>query len=102
MARNSQNDLWFEPLFSGPAGGNGQTYDPKTIITQLPTPPAWKLSGLVLWLDAAQLPSLTIDGAGIAYWGDQSDSHNNATQPLAARRPAVSTAIFSPRAVNLE
>lgn len=102
MARSAQNNLWFEPLFAGPQGGNGQTYDPHTIITQLPSAPAWKLSGLVLWLDAAQLPNLEMIGTGVFRWDDQSDTHSNATQPVAARRPTVSTAIFTPRAVNLE
>lgn len=107
MPRNETNSKWYVPLVAGletsRRSGALTTYDPRSLIGQLPTAPPWMLSGLVLWLDAAVTSSLKImpDG-GVYRWEDQSGLKNNATQPSASQRPFITTFTFTPRAVDFE
>jgi hypothetical protein len=50
------------------------------------------LSGLVLWLDAAQL--VTVTSGRVSAWGDLSGQNNNAGQGVISSRPTVETNAF--------
>ena len=57
---------------------------PKTVFTSfLPT----SITGCSLWLDAADLTSLTVSGGAVSQWNDKSGNANNATQSTSGNQP---------------
>lgn len=62
MARNSNSNLWYLPLFSGTettARRPGARYDPDALLGQLPGPPPWAtIPELGWWWDAASAGTL--------------------------------------------
>ena len=66
------------------------------------------ISGLALWLDAADGSTLFQNSDGttpataasdpVGYWGDKSGSGRHATQATAGSRPTISATALSPRA----
>ena len=49
------------------------------------------ISGLTLWLDAADISTLTVSGSNVSSWRDKSGNNNNATQPTLANQPTIGT-----------
>ena len=52
---------------------------------------AWtpaQLSGLALWLDAADVNTITLNGANVSQWNDKSGNNRNVSQTTASRQPA--------------
>jgi hypothetical protein len=104
--RTGDSASWYLPLFAGTEvvrrSGGLTTFPAEDIVGTLPGRPPWALSGLVLWLDAADLPSIRLQGGGVYQWTDKSGSSNNATQTVPALRPEVATDNFSPRAIDFK
>jgi len=56
----------------------------------LQTGAAWtpaQLSGLALWLDAADASTITLNGSTVSQWNDKSGNGRNASQATAANQP---------------
>lgn len=49
------------------------------------------LSGLTLWLDAADGATITSSSSNVSQWNDKSGSSRNFTQPTGANQPVVGT-----------
>jgi hypothetical protein len=46
-----------------------------------------EIASLALWLDAHDLPSISLSGSTVSQWSDKSGKGNHATQALAVRQP---------------
>jgi hypothetical protein len=46
-----------------------------------------QLSGLALWLDAADASTITLNGSTVSQWNDKSGNNRNASQTIAANQP---------------
>lgn len=60
--------------------------------------PAWtpsRLSGLALWLDAADASTITLNGSTVSQWNDKSGNNRNVTQATAANQPTYNSAQFN-------
>ena len=72
---------------------------PSPTATASPTPPPFtpaSLSGLSLWLDASNSPSITKNGSNqVSQWNDLSGGSNNATQGTTAAKPIYSATSFN-------
>lgn len=74
---------------AGSGGGGGTVADLGAPDAATP-PPRPTLSGLVLWLDAAQ--GITMSGGGkVSAWADTSSAHNDARQPNAQYQPTLAS-----------
>jgi hypothetical protein len=59
---------------------------------------AWtpaKLSGLALWLDAADANTITLNGSTVSQWNDKSGNNRHASQATAANQPT-----YTPSGLN--
>lgn len=50
----------------------------------------------VLWFDAADSSTITLNGSTISQWSDKSGNNNHATQPTAAEQPTYNAAYTGP------
>lgn len=63
---------------------------PKTIfVSFLPT----SIAGCVMWLDAADLTSMTLSGANVSQWTDKSGSGNSVVQASLGSQPTTGTTL---------
>lgn len=52
-----------------------------------------QISGLALWLDAADSSTITLNGSTVSEWLDKSGNGRNARQPTAARQPEYNSTL---------
>lgn len=58
-----------------------------------------ELTGLVLWLDAADASTITLNGSTVSQWDDKSGNSRHATQATAANQPTYTAAGLNSRNV---
>lgn len=61
-----------------------------------------QLQGLALWLDAADLSTITLDSGLVAQWSDKSGNGKNAVQSDSAKRPSGTDSINALNAVGFD
>jgi hypothetical protein len=54
-----------------------------------------ELTGLAMWLDAADASTITLNGSDVSQWNDKSSSGFNASQATAANQPTYSATGFN-------
>ncbi len=74
---------------SGAAGAGGA----------IPAEPRPQVDGAVLWVEAGETTSLTLEGARVAKWQDLTSSHNDAAQANDGMRPTLVQATAAKPAV---
>ena len=57
------------------------------------------LSGLFLWLDAADASTITLNGSSVSQWNDKSGNNNHATQSTASDQPSYGTTTINTKNV---
>lgn len=61
-----------------------------------------KISGLEVWLDAADTTTITLNSGNVSQWNDKSGKGRNFTQGTAIKQPAYSTTYFAKGAVHFD
>lgn len=61
-----------------------------------------KISGLEVWLDAADTSTITLNSGNVSQWNDKSGKGRNFTQGTAIKQPAYSTTYFAKGAVHFD
>lgn len=94
-----------EPKASGKTAFKAVNYDERVYLDDEPDPlpTAWieGMGDLVLWLDSYENSTIIYQNNRVITMLDKSAAENDAHQPVARQRPAMSDAIYTPRALKI-
>lgn len=91
IIKTLRNDI-FRNWQNGNISGSGETVVAIGTNSFQPATPGLAQVGPVIYLDASDSSTITLNGGGVEEWADKSTLFNNAIQTVAANRPTVAPA----------